>query len=42
MVTSCEGIARYVEALGGRLDLVAYVGGHIVRLPVSGAPAPAA
>jgi DNA-binding XRE family transcriptional regulator len=34
-VTSCEVIARYVEALGGRLDLVADLGDGTVRLPVS-------
>jgi ribosome-binding protein aMBF1 (putative translation factor) len=35
-VTSFEVIARYVEALGGRLDLVADFGDRTVRLPVSG------
>ena len=40
-VTSFEVIARYVEALGGRLDLVADFGDRTVRLPVSDtAPAP--
>ena len=34
-VTSFEIIARYVEALGGRLDLVADFGDRTVRLPVS-------
>ena len=34
-VTSFEVIARYVEALGGRLDLVADFGDHTVRLPVT-------
>ena len=34
-VTSFEVIARYVEALGGRLELVADVGDRTVRLPVS-------
>ena len=34
-VTSFEVIARSVEALGGRLDLVADFGDHIVRLPVT-------
>ena len=34
-VTSFEVIARYVEALGGRLDLVADFGDRTVRLPVS-------
>jgi ribosome-binding protein aMBF1 (putative translation factor) len=34
-VTSFEVIARYVEALGGRLDLVADFGDWTVRLPVS-------
>lgn len=34
-VESFEIIARYVEALGGRLDLVADFGGHTVRLPVT-------
>jgi ribosome-binding protein aMBF1 (putative translation factor) len=35
-VASFEVIARYVEALGGRLDLVADFGDRSVRLPVSG------
>lgn len=35
-VTSFEVIARYVEALGGRLDLVADFGDKTVRLPVTG------
>jgi hypothetical protein len=34
-VTSFEVIARSVEALGGRLDLVADFGDRTVRLPVS-------
>ena len=34
-VTSFEVIARYVEALGGRLDLVADLGDRTVRLHVS-------
>ncbi len=34
-VTSFEVIARYVEALGGRLDLVADFGDRTVRPPVS-------
>ena len=34
-MTSFEVIARYVEALGGRLDLVADFGDRTVRLPVS-------
>ena len=34
-VTSFEVIAWYVEALGGRLDLVADFGDRTVRLPVS-------
>ena len=34
-VTSFEVIARYVEALGGRLDLIADFGDRTVRLPVS-------
>lgn len=33
--TSFEVIARYVEALGGRLDLVADFGDRTIRLPVS-------
>ena len=33
-----EVIARYVEALGGRLDLVADFGDRTVRLPVSDTP----
>lgn len=41
-VTSFEVIARYVEALGGRLDLVADFGDRTMRLPVSEIPAPAA
>lgn len=36
-VTSVEVIARYVKALGGRLDLVADFGDRTVRLPVSDA-----
>src|SRR5262245_57455608 len=40
-VTSFEVIARYVEALGGRLDLVADFGDRTVRLAVTG-PATAA
>jgi predicted XRE-type DNA-binding protein len=38
-VASFEVIARYVEALGGRLDLVADFGDRTVRLPVSAATA---
>ena len=34
-VTSFEVIARYVEALGGRLDLVADFGDRTIRLPVT-------
>ncbi len=34
-VTSFEVVARYVEALGGRLDLVADFGDRTIRLPVS-------
>jgi transcriptional regulator with XRE-family HTH domain len=34
-VTSFEVIARYIEALGGRLDLVAEFRDRIVRLRVS-------
>jgi ribosome-binding protein aMBF1 (putative translation factor) len=34
-VTSFEVIARYVEALGGRLDLVADFRDRTVRLPVT-------
>jgi ribosome-binding protein aMBF1 (putative translation factor) len=34
-VTSFAVIARYVEALGGRLDLVADFGDRAIRLPVS-------
>jgi hypothetical protein len=34
-ITSFEDIARYVEALGGRLDLVADFGDGTVRLPVT-------
>ena len=34
-VTSVDVIARYVEAIGGRLDLVADFGDRTVRLPVS-------
>jgi ribosome-binding protein aMBF1 (putative translation factor) len=41
-VTSFEVIARYVEALGGRLDLVADFGDHTLRLPVTSAPVAAA
>jgi ribosome-binding protein aMBF1 (putative translation factor) len=41
-VISFEVIARYVEALGGRLDLVADLGDRTVRLPVSDTTATAA
>lgn len=41
-VTSFEVIARYVEALGGRLDLVADFGDRTVRLPVTAGDANAA
>jgi hypothetical protein len=41
-VTSFEVIARYVEALGGRLDLVADFGDRTVRLPVTSTDANAA
>jgi transcriptional regulator with XRE-family HTH domain len=34
-VASFDVIARYVEALGGRLDLVADFGDRSVRLPVT-------
>ena len=37
-VTSFEVIARYVEALVGRLDLVADFGDRTIRLPVSDTP----
>jgi ribosome-binding protein aMBF1 (putative translation factor) len=40
--TSFEVIARYVEALGGRLDLVADFGDRTVRLPVTDATRTAA
>lgn len=33
--TTLDVIARYVEALGGRLDLVADFGDHTVRMPAS-------
>ena len=36
--TSFEVIARYVEALGGRLDLVADFGDRTIRLPVTDTP----
>jgi DNA-binding XRE family transcriptional regulator len=36
-VTSLDVIARYVEALGGRLDLVADFGDRTLRLPVTDA-----
>ncbi|WP_149262631.1 helix-turn-helix transcriptional regulator [Actinomadura sp. K4S16] len=41
-VTSIEVIARYVEALGGHLDLVADFGDHTMRLPVTDRPTNAA
>ena len=41
-VTSFEVIGRYVEALGGRLDLVADFGDRTVRLPVSNTSSTAA
>lgn len=34
-VTSFEVVARFVEALGGRLELVADFGDHTLRMPVS-------
>ena len=37
-MTSIEVVARYVEALGGHLDLVADFGDHTMRLPVSDRP----
>ncbi len=37
-VTSFKVIARYVEALGGRLDLVADFCDRTVRLPVTDTP----
>ena len=37
-ITSFEDIVRYVEALGGRLDLVADFGDSTVRLPVTDTP----
>ena len=37
-ITSFEDIARFVEALGGRLDLVADFGDKTVRLPVTDTP----
>jgi DNA-binding XRE family transcriptional regulator len=40
--TSFDGIVRYIEALGGRLDLVAHFGDSIVHLSVSDASAAAA
>ncbi len=41
-VASFEIIARYVEALGGRLDLVADFGDRTIRLPVTGTSTAAA
>jgi len=41
-VTSFEVIARYVQALGGRLDLVADFGDRTIRLPVTHPAATAA
>lgn len=35
-VSTLDVVARYVEALGGRLDLVADFGDHTVRMPASG------
>ncbi|ROO89639.1 helix-turn-helix protein [Actinocorallia herbida] len=37
-VTSIDVIAKYVEALGGHLDLVADFGNRTMRLPVSHRP----
>jgi ribosome-binding protein aMBF1 (putative translation factor) len=37
-ITSFEVIARYVEALGGRLDLVADFSDRAIRLPVTDTP----
>ncbi|MGW5263118.1 helix-turn-helix domain-containing protein [Microbispora sp. NPDC004025] len=41
-VTSLDVIARYVEALGARLDLVVDFGDRTLRLPVSEKPTDAA
>jgi hypothetical protein len=41
-VSSFEVIARYIEALGGRLDLVADFGDKTIRLPVTGTATAAA
>jgi hypothetical protein len=41
-VTSIDVIARYVEALGGRLDFVADFGDRTLRMPVTDSPANAA
>ena len=38
-VASFDVVARYVEALGGRLELVARFGDHELRMPVSQSPA---
>ncbi|AQS68509.1 helix-turn-helix transcriptional regulator [Streptomyces pactum] len=35
-VATLDVIARYVEALGGRLDLIADFGDHTLRMPASG------
>jgi len=40
-VTSLDVIARYVQALGGRLDLVADFGDRTLRMPVAENPAAA-
>lgn len=37
-VAAVDVLARYVEALGGRLDLVADFGDRTVRMPGSGTP----
>ncbi|MEE2051994.1 transcriptional regulator [Nocardiopsis tropica] len=34
-VSSFDVVARYVEAMGGRLELVADFGDHLLRMPVS-------
>ncbi|HSA49734.1 MAG TPA: helix-turn-helix transcriptional regulator [Yinghuangia sp.] len=35
-VATLDVVARYVEALGGRLDLVADFGDHTLRMPAGG------
>ncbi len=37
-VATVEAIATYVAALGGKLELVADIGGHLLKMPDEGLP----